>query len=102
MTTVTAERSTDLMSQVGVNTHSQWPNAVSYSDAAKTLGALRYLGVNLVRDSLVNPSQTWYVQRADYLANAGVKMNLGMAPNYDSPATSIKFAHDFEARHPGV
>ena len=93
MRTLDAE---NFVSSIGVNTHVSWPNYYPYSDTAKVISSMDYLGVDNMRDYINSSSIGVYKQ----LATAGIKFDLLFNPvvgldNY------VGWAHTLLKHKPG-
>lgn len=84
---------------IGVNTHLGYADS-SYGRGAPVLEALRYLGLDLVRDSAIKPGQRG-TGSFDLLANAGVRFDMVVQASRD-PVEAAAAISQFALRHPGA
>lgn len=84
---------------IGVNTHLGYTDS-SYARGAQVLDALRYLGLDLVRDSAAKPGQRAQGSY-DLLANAGIRFDMLVQPKRD-PGEAVDAVAQFAHRHPGA
>ena len=92
-------RASDFIATIGVNVRAQYTNS-DYSSAATMVSALRYLGIDHVRDWGVS-SQTTGQRSYDTLATAGIKFDLVLQSNR-SPDDFIRQVATFALAHPGA
>ncbi len=83
---------------IGVNTHLAYSDS-SYGRGAHVLEALRYLGVDLVRESAFKPGQRG-MGSYDLLANAGIQFDMVVQAKRD-PGEAVDAIAQFALRHPG-
>jgi len=93
-----ALRAADVAASVAVNVHMEYTDS-DYADGGRTLAALRYMGLSLVRDAAPDPYNQGLV-RYEPLARAGVRFDL--AVNGGDISTDIQDLTVFETRYPGV
>ena len=94
----TPQTTTQFIDTLGVNVHLEYTDG-KYADVAKVVSDLRYLGIDNVRDAVLNPSNQGQWEY-DYAASAGVKFDLFYQ---GSPlASTMGLVDAFVARHPGA
>jgi hypothetical protein len=100
MSASSAVRVADLLDTMGVVTHIDYTDG-GYANINADLAALRYLGINEVRDAAPNPASDLYGQtHLGDAANAGVKFVFTAQGGVD-PSIMVQGLHAFAAAHPG-
>jgi hypothetical protein len=100
MSAINAIRAADFIQTMGVGTHIDFTNS-GYANIDADLNALRYLGINHVRDESPNPNFDPVGQaHLGDAANAGVKFVFFAQGGVD-PSVVVQRLHDFAAAHPG-
>ncbi len=91
-------RAADLAASIGVNVHVEYTDG-AYADPDRTLGALTFLGVNLVRDAAPDPHNQG---QANYgaLARRGVRFDLFV--NGGDIPTAVRGLAALQAQYPGA
>ncbi|WP_152047658.1 calcium-binding protein [Aureimonas psammosilenae] len=101
MAKYTATRADDLTDTMGVATHIDYTDG-GYANIGQSLKALKYLGVDHLRDASPNPVSDPSGQgHLGDAAAAGMKFVFIAQGNVD-PATVVSRLHAFEAAHPGA
>lgn len=99
----TAARAQDLLNGIGVNTHTIYTDSL-YANTAKTVAAMQYLGLRLIRDVSPNPANQGQSTYAT-LAKSGLVMDLfvgGDAPGgSQNPATAVASIAALATAYPG-
>lgn len=88
-----ATRSTSFLDTLAVNTH--FDQGDQYSDLAKGIEALKYLGIDTIREAANNSAVN------ATLADAGMKFDFFVYPG-GTPAAAVSTIHTFAAAHPGA
>jgi len=91
-------RAADLAASIGVNVHVEYTDS-AYADAGRTLAALKFLRVNLVRDAAPDPHNQGQANY-DALARAGVRFDLIV--NGGDLATASRGLAALHSRYPGA
>ncbi|KQT60679.1 MULTISPECIES: carbohydrate-binding domain-containing protein [unclassified Aureimonas] len=96
-----AVRVSDLIDTMGVATHIDYTDG-QYRDIDADIAALKFLGINHVRDAAPNPASDAFGQGhlAD-AAKAGLKFTFVVQGNVD-PEVVVGRLHQFAAAHPGA
>jgi hypothetical protein len=91
-------RAADLAEGLGVNVHVEYTDG-AYADAGRTLAALKFLRINLVRDGAPDPHSQG---QASYgaLARAGVRFDLVV--NGGDISTAVRGLTALQAQYPGA
>jgi hypothetical protein len=97
---IVVSRASQFVDKLGVDTHINYTDG-QYSDLTATLAALKYLGIDHVRDAAPNLAADPYGQtHLNEAAAAGIKFMLGVSRD-QTPAEVVALLHDFAAAHPG-
>src|ERR1700737_2015391 len=100
MSAINAVRAADFIQTMGVDTHIDFTDS-GYANIDADLNALRYLGIDHVRDESPNPDFDPVGQtHLGDAANAGVKFVFFAQGGVD-PSVVAQRLHDFAAAHPG-
>lgn len=100
MSAQSAVRAADFVDTIGVTTHIDYTDG-QYRDIKADLEALKYLGIDHVRDASPLPSSDPFGQgHLGDAADAGIKFTF-FAQGDQSPATVVARLHAFAAAHPG-
>ena len=91
-----ASSASAFVNNLGVNVHVSWPGAYPYSDTAKVMSAMTYLGVHSLRDYMNADTVGIY----NTLASNGFHFDLMYNPA-DNLAGYVTQVHNLEAAHPG-
>ena len=100
MSAIQAAAVLSFLSTLGVNVHMEY--ADEYANVAATELALSYLGIDLIRDNVLNPATA--LPTLEALAAAGIKLDL-IVPSYATGASSLtnfmSMVDTLEKTHPG-
>lgn len=97
--TVKALSSEEFANRIGVNTHIHYTDG-SYADVPKTIGALRYLGIRNLRDSVPDPSLPGGGgYNFDKFADQGFKFDFVVSPSLPLTKT-LSLLETFARAHP--
>jgi Ca2+-binding RTX toxin-like protein len=91
-----ASSASSFIGTLGVNVHVSWPGWAPYSDTAKVVAGMNYLGLDNMRDYMNSATTGIY----NTLANSGLHFDLMYNPS-DNLSTYISQVHNLEAAHPG-
>ena len=94
----TPQTSTQFVSSLGVNVHVEYTDG-KYANAGNVIADLNYLGIDNVRDAVLNPQNQGQASY-DALASAGVKFDMFFQGN--ELTSTLHLVDAFAARHPGA
>ena len=93
----TPQTASQFLDTLGVNVHVEYTDG-KYASSSNVISDLAYLGVNHVRDAVLNPGNQGQ-SNYDALANAGIKFDMFFQGN--SLASTTHLLDAFVSRHPG-
>jgi len=92
-----ATSASSFIGTLGVNVHVSWPGWAPYSDTAKVISGMNYLGLDNMRDYMNSATTGIY----NTLASNGLHFDLMYNPG-DNLADYMSQVHNLEAAHPGA